>query len=262
MRIFDLSSLPEKESEFSALKAMASLGVRCSLPIELGRADDLGKGYMLLSFLEGADAADALPTLSHADQYKVGLDAGQELKKIHQHLAPSTVSPWGDRKRAKFLRHLSNYQEGDTRIPHESRIIDLIETHSVLMSGRPNVFQHDDFHPRNLVIQGSRFSGVIDFGRHDWGDPVHEFLKIGHFSAAISAPFSIGQVIGYHDGAQPPEAFWKLYALYSAMSLFSIVIWTQNTCPDEMPEMLKIIDRVIDDQDCFTRTLPKWFSAF
>ena len=46
----------------------------------------------------------------------------------------------------------------------------------------------------NLIVNGGRLSGIIDFNRYDWGDPVHDFVKTAYFSSAESVPFSAGQM--------------------------------------------------------------------
>jgi aminoglycoside phosphotransferase (APT) family kinase protein len=40
-------------------------------------------------------------------------------------------------------------------------------------------FLHDDYHPGNLIIQDKKLSGIIDFNRYDWGDPIHDFVNLG-----------------------------------------------------------------------------------
>lgn len=70
----------------------------------------------------------------------------------------------------------------------------------IVFLNRPNRFQHDDFHPSNILVQSNSYAGTIDFNRYDWGDPFHDFFKIAYFSREISIPFSIGQIDGYFDG--------------------------------------------------------------
>lgn len=55
----------------------------------------------------------------------------------------------------------------------------------MLLKGRPNTFQHDDFHPSNILIHNRNFSGIIDFGRMDWGDPIHDLQKLGFSPSAL-----------------------------------------------------------------------------
>ena len=127
------------------------------------------------------------------------------------------------------------------------------------MKDRPNLFQHDDFHMGNIVVRDRKLSGVIDFNRYDWGDPIHEFLKVGMFSREISIPFSIGQIRGYHLNNEPDELFWRLYSLYLAMCVFSSVVWILKVKPEELDQMLDKINTVLKDHDYFEKLKPIWY---
>lgn len=262
LRTFDRQRTSEKEKEFRALEKMHELNVRCSRPLEMGILPDVELAYMLLTFIDGEDAGLALPKLSKSVQYRIGLEAGVELKKINSYLPPERVEPWHERKHAKHERYLKAYLSGTDRKKNDTKIIDFVSNHIFLMKDRPNAFQHDDFHVRNLIVSGESLSGVIDFNRNDWGDPIHEFLKLGHFSSEVSVPFCVGQIRGYLGDEMPDDEFWTLYSLYLAMSYFSFIAWTKHVCPNEMSNTLRILNRVLADQDDFERVVPRWYSEY
>ncbi|MCR8630455.1 aminoglycoside phosphotransferase family protein [Paenibacillus radicis (ex Xue et al. 2023)] len=145
------------------------------------------------------------------------------------------------------------------KVKNDFKVMSFIEDNLQLMKNRPNLFQHDDFHVANLIIKDKELSGVIDFNRYDWGDPVHEFLKVGMFSAEVSLPFSMGQIMGYHGNQDPTELFWKLYSLYLAMCIISSVVWIIKVKPEETAIMMDKIDRVLEDHNYFELIKPKWF---
>jgi aminoglycoside phosphotransferase (APT) family kinase protein len=151
------------------------------------------------------------------------------------------------------------YAELDVPFKQDSKIIKFIENHIELMKYRPNLIQHDDIHVGNIIVKDRQFSGIIDFNRYDWGDPVHDFLKMGMFSKGVSIPFSIGQVKGYHHSQEPDELFWKLYALYLAMSLFSSIVWVWKVVPEEKDSLLGKIALILEDQDNFDSFKPTWY---
>lgn len=262
LRTFKIAEFERKSEEFSALEMMIARGVKCSSPIEIGILKENSMAYMLLSFIDGIDGEKSVLKLNTREQYTLGIEAGVELRKINSVEAPPTSPDWNQRKLAKHERYLSKYWDGDIRIEHDKKIERFIEENILLMRGRPNRFQHDDFHIRNLVINGNELAGVIDFGRFDWGDPIHEFLKVGQFSSQVSIPFSVGQIHGYFQGYEPDDDFWSLYSLYLAMAVFSSVVWTKNVCPDEMPEMEKILERMIKDHEGFREIKPSWYTSF
>lgn len=110
-----------------------------------------------------------------------------------------------------------------------------------------------------MILNDKKFAGVIDFERYDWGNPIHEFLKIGIFSRGISKQFSTGQIKGYFEGTEPDEDFGRLYSLYLAMCVFSSVVWTSNTYPEDMDNALDKIYMFLDDHDYFNEIEPKWY---
>ncbi|MEZ0480369.1 aminoglycoside phosphotransferase family protein [Planococcus sp. SSTMD024] len=257
LRLFALEQLESKKIEYSILKRMQDRKVNCCKPIAIGEIEE--KGYMVTSYIEGNDAGDEVSSYTDQEQYNLGCEAGKELKKMHHYKAPDYIPSWYSRKFEKHEKYVEAYLSSGIKIKNDEKIIRFINDNSYLMKERPNLFQHDDFHLGNLIVKDRVFAGVIDFDRYDWGDPIHEFLKIGIFSRNISIPFSIGQIRGYFDNIDPDEDFWNLYALYMAMCVFSTVVWTLNSFPKDLNNMLERIDTFLDDHDSFDRMKPKWY---
>lgn len=259
LRTFEHKHQATKQIEFEALSKMKEYNVKCSRPLEIGSLAEYDLGYMILSFIEGEDAAEVLPGLSWEEQFNIGFDAGGELQQIHQFAAPEHIPSWYERKLSKHQGYLDQYSRLNTKIKNDSRVLSFIEDHLALMKDRPNLFQHDDFHVGNLILKDGSLAGVIDFNRYDWGDPLHDFLKLGMFSSEVSIPFSIGQIRGYFKNTEPAEHFWRLYSLYLAMCLISSVVWIIKVKPEETDIMMEKIERVLEDHDYFSLVKPKWY---
>lgn len=258
LRIYDGERQAAKQAEYDHLRHFASRGVRCPEPLKLAMTADRQVGYMLATYIPGEDGETALPSLSAEAQYAAGLAAGSELRLLHQLAAPPEWPDWHEAKTAKHYRYVEQYRSCGVRLAGDEAVLAYIERHLDAMKGRPNLFQHDDYHPGNLVFRDGAFAGVVDFGRWDWGDPVHEFLKVGMFTVETSIPFAIGQIRGYHDGREPDAAFWRLYALYMAMAVVSSVAWVVRFHPQETNEMLVRLGRVLDDHRGFELERPAW----
>ena len=261
LRIFDAEQQEGKRLEFGMLQALSELGIRCSRPLQIGVLEEQDVGFMLLSYIDGEDASEVLPRLSPDAQYAAGLESGRELRRMHQLEASADWPDWQAAKSAKHQRYIEQYRSCGVQFPADEAVVAFIDRHLDAMQGRPNRFQHDDYHPSNLILREGRFAGVIDIGRFDWGDPVHEFLKLGLFTVETSIPFAIGQIRGYHDGRDPNEAFWELYALYMAMALISSIVWVVRFHPQELDEMLLRVNRVIHDHQNFELHQPSWYPA-
>lgn len=259
LRAYHLSQEPLKRKEYQCMTALRELGVRCPLPISMGRLDE-ENGYMLLGYIDGEEASEALPRMNQQSQWDVGMEAGAELRKIHRFKVEGQAEPWYIRKGKKHQRYMEKYRQCHVQMNRDQNIVAFIEQHLHWMKDRPDGFQHDDFHPGNLVIKDDKLAGVIDFNRFDQGDPVHEFLKLGLFASEKSIPYSIGQIQGYFGGNEPDEQFWRLYSLYTAMALVSSVVWIQQVKPEETNDMMDKIERVREDHDDFRRFVPRWYN--
>lgn len=261
LKIFDLKDFQSKQLEYNILQKMKLYNVKCSTPIEIGEISQKEIGYMILSYIDGDDAEEILPKNSEEVQYNIGFQAGQELLKMHNHHAPDYISNWYERKYKKHQNYIEQYRDCGYQLKHDSKVMSFIDDNIEFMKNRPNLFQHDDFHIGNLIIKDYHLNGVIDFNSFDWGDPVHDFLKVGLFSSEVSVPFSIGQIKGYHNDKEPDELFWRLYSLYLAMSMFSSIVWILKVKPDELDQMLNKLYRVLEDHDYFTSIKPRWYHA-
>lgn len=158
--------------------------------------------------------------------------------------------------------YFNEYKACGIKIKCEEKISAFIQENQKYMLNRPNLFQHDDFHPRNMIINNNRYAGTIDFNRDDWGDPIHEFLKVGMFTSEISIPFSVGQINGYYNEQPIPALFWRLYALYTAMCIYSSIVWLLKVTPDLVANMIERLNRVIDDHQGFENIKPRWFTEY
>lgn len=257
LRVFNLEELELKKTEFAIMGRMQEYHVTCSRPISIGEVGD--RGYMITSYIEGKDAEDEISKYSAQEQYNIGIEAGKELRKMHQMSASAHISSWYSRKVEKHKNYIDAYLACEVKIKNDDKIMNFIDENIQYMKSRPNLFQHDDFHLGNIIVRDKKFAGVIDFNRYDWGDPIHEFLKIGIFSRGISIPFSIGQIRGYFNNKEPDEDFWRLYSLYLAMCVFSTVVWTLKTVPNNIDEMLEKVYMYLEDHDYFSRLKPKWY---
>lgn len=260
LRVSPLSDWQRKQEEFAILKALESMGVKTSRPLEQGTADDEGLCFMVLSYVEGEDARDQLPQLSEQQQYDIGISAGRELALMHTLRAPASLAPWKDRCMQKHLRYVQAYHSCGYSLPEDSRLLTFIDEHLSWLDHAPDCFLHDDFHVGNLIVHNNRYAGAIDVNRFDWGDPVHDFTKLAFFSQECSNAFCHGQVSAYCEQTGiSSTSFWLRYSVYTAMMMFSSVVWTIRVVPSQLGEMLERIHRILDEHDCFARLTPRWY---
>ncbi|MDR6551643.1 phosphotransferase [Paenibacillus qinlingensis] len=258
LRTSPLDQIQKKRAEFDVVANVYAKGVKTSEPIAFGSIPTLDICYMLLIYVEGEDASDILPSLTDDEQFHIGLEAGRELRLMHDLPAPH-VEDWYEKRFSKHNRQYENYRNCGVTLPEEEAVLSFIHKHANDMQNRPNRFQHDDFHTSNLLIHNRSYAGAIDYNRYDWGDPYHDFLKVAYFSREVSIPFCRGQILGYFDGTVPDE-FWRLYALYTAMIIFPTITWTLQVVPEQLASMLDRIHVVLDDHHNFETCIPNWFT--
>ncbi|MGA4498834.1 aminoglycoside phosphotransferase family protein [Bacillus bombysepticus] len=257
-RTGDIKEYERKKIEFQILNEMVKRNVQAQRPIEIGILEEEGVCYSIFSYLEGEEAKKLLPTYSPKEQYDIGIEAGKDLAKMHTYEAPNNILPWYERAMKKHSKYVEAYKTCGINIKNDDKIIKFIEENEIYLKNRPNRFQHDDFHLENIIVRDARYVGVVDFNGYDWGDPIHDFVKIALFARDISIPYSIGQIEGYFNG-RIPEEFWNLYAVYVGMTVFSSVVWTLLAAPHMLDDMLERLTIVLEDHNNFELSKPIWF---
>ncbi|WP_306007816.1 aminoglycoside phosphotransferase family protein [Bacillus sp. MMSF_3353] len=257
LRIGDIQEYERRKIEFQILNEMVKRNVQAQRPIEIGILEEEGV-YSIFSYIEGEDAKKLLPTYSPKEQYEIGIEAGKDLAKMHTYEAPKDILPWYERAMEKHRKYVEAYKTCGIKIKNDDKIIKFIDENGIYLKNRPNRFQHDDFHLENIIVRDAKYVGVVDFNGYDWGDPLHDFVKIALFARDISIPYSIGQIEGYFNGGIPEE-FWNLYAVYVGMTVFSSVVWSLRAAPHMLEDTLERLTIVLEDHKDFESLKPIWF---
>ncbi len=257
LRVSDMAEHDRKQMEFNMMKQVASFGVPMCQPIEFGTC---GEGvYSIQSWIDGVDAETVITALSDAEQYAYGLEAGRILKKIHSIPASNTVEDWEARFNRKMDYKIKKYGECSIKYENGQVFIDYITENRHLLCGRPQVYQHGDYHIGNMMIDKDGQLQIIDFNRNDYGDPWEEFNRI--VWCAQAAPiFASGMVDGYFDGEVPMD-FWKLPALYISSNTLSSVYWAIPFGEDEVNTMLNQAKEVLCWYDNMKNPVPTWYKG-
>ena len=189
-----------------ALSPDSSLSM--SRPLECGPCAE--GFYTLETWIEGEEARSAIPGRTEEQLYADGLAAGRLLRQLHSLPAPAGLPDWGLRFNAKIDRRVAEYLACPLKYEHDEALLAGVAENRELLVGRPQSFQHGDFHLGNFLYAEGRLT-VIDFDRCGFGDPWEDFKKIV-WTAAAAPALARGQVDGYFDG-QVPEEFWRLLLL-------------------------------------------------
>lgn len=257
LRISDISCYAEKKAEFEAVCRVEKTGIPMTRPLDFGVCCGKKKVYSLLTWAEGRCAEEALPALSKQRQYDLGLEAGRYLRKIHSIPAPAGREAWETRFNRKIDRKIEGYQTCGLRFDGDQKLLSYIEENRRFLNGRPQCFQHGDYHVGNMVLSEIGVLSIIDFNRFDYGDPWEEFNRIS-WCAECSKYFASGRINGYF-GKTAPEEFFRLLALYIASNTLSSIYWAIPFGQKEIDTMLCQAAKVMEWFDGMKTTVPAWY---
>ena len=255
LRVSDISEYDKKLSEFNMMKQVSALGVPMCHPVEFGVSDE--GVYSIQSWIDGEDAEDIIPTLSDTEQYVYGLEAGHILRRIHSIPAPAAQEDWEIRFNRKMDYKIEKYTECPLKYENGQTFIDYINENRHLLKGRPQTYQHGDYHIGNMMIDSNGKLYIIDFNRNDYGDPWEEFNRIV-WGAQKSPIFASGMVNGYFDSDVPLE-FWKLLALYISSNTLSSLPWAIPFGTDQIEVMVNQAKDVLSWYDNMRNPVPAWY---
>jgi aminoglycoside phosphotransferase (APT) family kinase protein len=256
IRLSSPDSLERRQREHAALRLHRDRGILCPDAIAVGRASD-GSAYLVTSFVAGASADEVLPGLPERTQYDIGHAAGRTLADLHRLPGRVAATDWADRRARKYQRNREDARRLGVTVPDGDVIDRSILERLPMLRDSEMTFQHDDFHPGNLIVRDGAFAGVIDFNRCDEGDPLEDFYKIPWFTAPLSPAFARGQIAGYDPDSRP--RFWERYHLFLAMSLTNALVWIrQGGRAEQAADWDARVERIVAEHDFERATVPGW----
>jgi aminoglycoside phosphotransferase (APT) family kinase protein len=256
LRLSPIDAYAAKAQEFALVQQLYANGVHCNQPILIQQAEASATVCTLYRYLAGVDAEENISVLPVATQYQIGVAAGHDLRRIND-LSRAT-NTWKARKWQKHERYVKRYFQQPYRFNQDERILRFIETHYDPTEAAQDHLQHDDFHLGNIVLNGEQYGGILDFERYDWGDPLHDFVKLEWFSWPVSEAFARGQVAGYFGKRQLDDATCLPITVYIAMSLLSTIVWTLEFHPHIWPETERQVLALLARYNNFARIRPQW----
>ncbi len=259
LRISPAEQYERQCATFAYMTRVAALEVPMCRPVSCEARED--GVYSVQEWINGEDAEEVIPSLPLERQYAYGLDSGRILSRMHEIPAPAGCEPWATRYGRKIDRKLHMYAACPLHYENGQAFIDHIARSRHLLEGRPQVYQHGDYHIGNMMVGDDRRLTVIDFEKSDWGDPWEEFNRIV-WCAQASPAFASGMVDGYFGvptGGEIPRAFWELLALYIATNTLSSLPWALPFGEREISTMTHQAEEVLSWYEGMERVIPTWY---
>ncbi len=259
LRFSSIETLDRLRGEFEVLRRLSAQGLTSSsVPVCFGITEDDSACYTGTSYLPGEDAGAVLPKLSAEDQLDLGRAAGVELRKIYR-LTPEGAGDWRGKHLRAYALGVRATEAAGISVPGEHLVQTYVEAKKALIETASIGLMHNDFDPRNIIVEGQALRGIIDFEGWDWGDPIHDFRKLAWFTLQTSVPFARGQIEGYWSGSRMPADFWQRYNLHVAMSLHRMLPFIADFDPAQLDDWITRARAIVEDHDLQDGGPPAWF---
>lgn len=258
LRVSDIKEYKHKKYEYEILNHPLLLNSNIIKPIKLGITLDNKYCFTISKWIDGQDTEDIIQQYSKDKQYELGYEAGQILRQIHS-IEINTDKNWNVHFQNKINRKIVNSLNCSLQLNKLEIYLKYIEQSRHLLCNRPMSFQHGDFHIGNTLIDINGKIVLIDFNRHDIGDPWEEFNRIP-LSAKVSGAYASGCVDGYFDN-NIPDTFFPLLALYIAVNQISSLPWAMQFGESEIKFMETLSEEILRSYDDFRSLIPNWYTS-
>ena len=255
-----VSSIGKQETralELYMIEQMVHLGYRT--PTIVSHTSDDTTCTTRYEWVEGTMLEAALATMSHAQVYQLGLDAGMFLKALHQIPVIHPHLEWKQTYSKKMAAKIDTYHASPLKYEYDDFLFNTVSAFQHLIETRPVTYHHGDYHVGNMMYDTSGSLVVIDFDRCDTGDPYEEFNRIV-WSVQAHPSFASGIVDGYFD-AKPPHDFWCLLKLYISVNTLSSLPWAIPYGSEEIKTMKAQYAQVLEWYSDQTTPIPSWYQT-
>lgn len=259
LRVSERSEYERKRTVYDIMKKADEIGVPMCRPVDFGICGDGKNVYQLMTWCEGINLEQRLPSMPDSEQYAVGIKAGNILRTIHSVPAPPEMECWQKRYFSQNDVRVKSFLNCGIQIEGSDILYQYMENHKHLLINRPQCLQHGDYHTGNLMITGNGDLSVIDWELLDfdnYADPWNEFTSIG--LSKMRPCFNTGMIQGYF-GGEPPEGFWELLAFYLAAGALMLVSWAYYVQQDELAYATQHVKDVLYWYDGFHTVVPGWY---
>ena len=258
LRITDVSNYETKKRDYEFLVCLNNAGIPVPKAVDFGMYEDGASVYMLLEWMEGEEAEKVVPNMKADKQYTIGVTSGRILREIHENSKTVRLGQdWYDRYFEVITPRIEAYKNEGIPFEGAETILSFIEENKHLLHDRRQCNIHGDYHLGNLIINEKEELFVIDWQTVDFegvGDPWVDFINIG-----IEHPaFAAGQIDGYFNH-QVPEEFWRMLALYLAVSAITSIVWAKYFAPERLESILELNKKVFKWYEGMTQVIPSWY---
>ena len=254
LRVSDISLYNKRLEQFNLLKEVDKLELNTPKPISFGKLND-NEAYMLLSYVEGKPAQEYILNVTDDEAYKLGIDAGNILKKLHS-IKVNIDESWYEKYKIKANKKIEAYLASSYKLDNSELILSYYKDNLQLMRNREYSLTHGDYHLGNMVVDNGKI-GIIDFDKMKYSDSYDDF-KPYYWSVSMNKYFEIGLIDGYFNN-NIPDDFFKILKYYTAEVLISHLPWAVGFGDEEIKVAYEMADNIFKWYDNFKLDIPVWY---
>lgn len=257
LRISDISEYENKKSEFDIMKKIATVGINMSIPLDFGVCNKGKSVYQILTWVDGTEAKELLPSLSEKEQYEFGWKAGQMMLKMQEVESYPPTSDWAKIYSKKVEKYIEEYKNCRETLVGEEMLFAFLDKHISCLENRPMCLLHADFQSDNMVISPNNELYAIDFQGSGVVDPYYALTGV-MVTAEVSTQFSIGQLHSYFNG-KVPDDFWELNTFYLVAECINAFTVAVTLGKEEVEYSNKMMKTTLKWLDNFNNFIPSWY---
>lgn len=258
LRVSDIKEIERKKKEFETVAKLHSAGIPMPSAVDFGICCSGKSVYTLLDWIDGNALEKSLVHADNKTCYRLGLQAGEILRKIHNADDNNTdTAEWGNRYFSVIDERLEAFRNDGVKFDGYDKILNFINGNRDIVYSRPQCHLHGDYHAGNIILSPDEKLYVIDWHTVDfdnYGDPWYDFNRL----TAEYPSFYCGQVDGYFEG-EPPKEFWLMLAYYSAVSAITSIVWAKYFAPKELDGIIKLNKSILSRYDEMRILIPDWY---
>lgn len=257
LRVSNISQYEEKKREFDIMKKMATLGINMSIPLDFGVCNNGKSVYQILTWIDGIEAKELLPSLSEKEQYEYGCKAGKMMLKMQEAENYPSTSNWEKIYGEKVKKYIDEYKSCGETLVGENMLFQFLDKHFSCLNNRPMCLLHADFQSDNMIISPNNELYAIDFQGSGVVDPYYALTGV-MVTAEVSTQFSIGQLHSYF-GGKVPDDFWELNAFYMVAESINAFVVAVTLGKEEVEYSNEMMKAMLDWFDNFNNLIPTWY---
>ncbi len=236
-----LTDAAKLQSQAEAVRLARAAGVPTAEVLYAGLAAAVGgRPVVILRYVPGTDAEEALPGLDGAQRASLFSDFGAAVGRLHRIGLPhfterigapeAAVGDWAAVVRRAAERYAAwNREVGVLAAPEIDAIRDRLTRAAVDIAAEVSpALTHKDLYLANVLVNDGRLTALIDFELAKGYDPLLDFVKLGMF-VFERWPESVDHFMAaYRRGADhPPKAEARLAVCLALEHFVQLPNWVQ-----------------------------------